>query len=77
MNSFLKSILIGLIVSVIGTIILYSIQCYETKTYNVKCKKWNENHLIEVGLFLTGFISCLFMQYSGFANIFCRDICKK
>ena len=77
MNSFLKSILFGLLVSVIGTVILYILQCYDTKTYNKKCKKWNENHLIECGLFLTGFLTCIFLEYSGISNTFCKDICKK
>ena len=56
MNILLESSIIGIIVVIIGTIVGYILGKSISIDLPKVCKKWNKNHIMEICLFLTGFI---------------------
>ena len=43
------------------------------------CKKWNKNHVMEISLFLTGFLVHLLCEFTGINGWYCKNgrACKK
>ena len=37
------------------------------------CKKWNENYIMEVNLFLAGFLFHIVAEYSGLNRWYCQN----
>ena len=78
MHFFLKAILSGLIVLVVGVCTSYVIDKYSPEPSYVKCdENCNKTGLMELSLFFTGFFSFLVLEYFGFTSIYCEDYCKK
>lgn len=78
MHFFLKAILSGLIVLVVGTSTSYIVDKYSPEPSYIKCDKdCKKTGLMELSLFLTGFLSFLVLEYFGFTSIYCDDYCQK
>tara|TARA_Y100000590_G_C15328660_1_gene866805 strand:+ start:476 stop:724 length:249 start_codon:yes stop_codon:yes gene_type:complete len=74
----IESIVFGIIIVFIGTIISNIIGNFHKKTKTI-CKDWNKNHIMEIALFLTGFFSHLICEFSGINKWYCKNsfACKK
>ena len=78
MHFFLKSIISGLTVLIVGLFVTYIIGKYGSKNKNDNLiKNYEHQLLIDLSLFLTGFFSFIVMEYLGFTKIYCKEYCSK
>ena len=71
-NLLLEALLVGIVVSkTIGFLIK------SNKIRNVKlppeCESWNENNIMEISLFITGFLSHLLFEFLGANTWYCKN----
>ena len=57
MNYINKAFLSGLIILVIGSLVSFIVSKLNKSTLPKVCKDWNKNYIMEICLFLTGFLS--------------------
>lgn len=72
MKLLVEAIVVGLAVLVCGSIVGYVVgKCFSIDLPTV-CKKWNKNHIMEISLFLTGFILHLICEIGGVNKWYCK-----
>ena len=79
MKLLLEAISVGIITVIIGTIVGFGVgKLFSSKLPSV-CKKWNKNHVMEISLFLTGFLVHLLCEFTGINGWYCKNgrACKK
>ena len=65
--------LIGVIILVIiGTIVGFIVSKFNTNKMPQVCKSWSKNHIMEISLFLTGFIGHYLFEYMGLKKWYCK-----
>lgn len=69
----LEAIIFGIIILVLGTIISFVISKYTITDLPSVCKDWNKNHIMEISLFITGFISYLICYLVGLNSWYCKN----
>lgn len=57
MNYINKAFISGLIILIIGTIVSFIVGKLNKSSLPPVCKDWNKNFIMEICLFLTGFLS--------------------
>ena len=72
MHFFLKAIIAGSIILIVGECTSFIIDKYNPEPSYKKCSK---NYFLEISLFLTGFISYLLLEYGGLNNVYCDNYC--
>ena len=55
-NLFWESFIFGLLTLITGTIVSFIISPILKPKLPIECKHWNKNHMMELSLFLTGFL---------------------
>lgn len=78
MHFFLKAVLSGLIVLIVGVCTSFIVDKYNPEPSYIKCEKnCKRSGIMEFSFFLTGFVSYLILEYAGFTKIYCEDYCSK
>lgn len=76
MNIFKEAIVVGIIAVVVGVIIAWFIR-NAGGDWRVElppeCADWNQNHVMEVSLFLTGFFAHLVCEAFGINQWYCSN----
>mgnify|MGYP007025757634 FL=1 len=60
----LEAFWVGLLGLVIGSIVAFVIGAFFSVDQPTVCKNWNKNYMMELSLFLTGFIIHLFSEFT-------------
>jgi len=58
----INSLVVGLLTVAIGYIVGYVLGNIMKVDLPAKCAEWNQNHIMELSLFLTGFIVSIIMK---------------
>ena len=69
----IESSVVGILVVIIGTIISFIISKFIVSDLPPVCKNWNKNFIMEICLFLTGFITHLLCEYFGVNKWYCKN----
>tara|TARA_Y100000590_G_scaffold452872_1_gene596837 strand:- start:712 stop:957 length:246 start_codon:yes stop_codon:yes gene_type:complete len=69
----IESSVVGILVVIIGTIISFIISKFIVSDLPPVCKNWNKNFIMEICLFLTGFITHLLCEYLGVNKWYCKN----
>ena len=70
MNIVIEGIVVGLSTVVMGTIVSRGIKLATLPT-NVPNKSWNRYFVMEIALFLTGFLLHIFFEIAGLNKAYC------
>jgi hypothetical protein len=79
MHLIFEATIVGLMIVIIGTIVSFVLG----KSFSVDlppvCKDWNKNYVMEISLFITGFLGHLFGEVSGVNKWYCKKgfACKR
>lgn len=75
----IEAIIVGIVVVIIGVIISSLIGIIWKKSVPKVCQDWNKNHVMEIALFLTGFLTHILFQVVGINKKYCSIgyACKK
>ena len=66
MKLLIEALVVGVATVIIGTLVGFIIGKYFSSSNLPKiCKTWNKNHIMEICLFLTGFILHILCEFSG------------
>lgn len=81
MNVFVEAVVVGIATVIMGTLVSQVIRLLKPKTSsNCNCgKNWNRYYVMEIALFLTGFLLHYAFEYSGGNKWYCKhgSACKK
>ena len=79
MKLLVEAITVGVITVVVGTIAGLVVGKLFSSNLPKVCKKWNKNHVMEISLFLTGFLVHLLCEFVGINGWYCKNgkACKK
>tara|TARA_Y100000768_G_C23682980_1_gene543169 strand:- start:267 stop:500 length:234 start_codon:yes stop_codon:yes gene_type:complete len=72
MSLFVEAIFFGLSVVAVGSLISFLISLMGDSTKSA-CKNWNKNHVMEIALFLTGFVLHITCEYTGLNRWYCKN----
>tara|TARA_Y100000816_G_C25900999_1_gene469997 strand:+ start:107 stop:382 length:276 start_codon:yes stop_codon:yes gene_type:complete len=70
---FIEAIVVGIAMVIVGTMVGYVIAKSFAVDLPPVCKKWNKNHIMELSLFLTGFIGHLLFEFIGANKWYCKN----
>lgn len=56
---------VGILTALIGYVASALVKPYFKVDLPQICKSWNKNHLMEISLFVTGFLLHLFLEFTG------------
>jgi len=75
----LEGICVGILTVIVGSVVGYILGKYFSTNLPAICKSWNKNHIMEISLFLSGFILHILCEYSGINKWYCKNgnACKK
>jgi hypothetical protein len=75
MKLLIEASIVGIATVIIGTIISFvtSKSCLAAGIPKIHDTNWNKNHIMEISLFLTGFILHLLCEYSGINRWYCKN----
>ena len=71
---FIEALVVGIMTVIVGNIISLLIKQMNIFSVKlpIKCKKWNNFYIMEICLFLTGFILHLLCELFGINNYYCK-----
>ena len=69
---FKEAVFVGICLVIIGSIVAFAVAKFNTNKMPLICKNWNKNYIMEICLFLTGFIAHLLFEYVGFNKWYCK-----
>jgi len=73
MKLLIEAVVVGISVVIIGTLVGYVVGRSLSVDLPKLCKEWNKNHIMEITLFLTGFILHLVCEFSGVNGWYCKN----
>ena len=68
-----EATVVGILVVVIGAIVGFGIGALFSSNLPKICKEWNKNHVMEISLFLTGFLVHLICEAIGINKWYCSS----
>jgi nitrate reductase gamma subunit len=75
MNYYLRLLLeafvVGIVIVILGYLVGFITKPWFQVTLSETCKGWNKKHIMEVNLFLVGFIAHLFFEFIGVNKWYC------
>lgn len=79
MNIFFEAVVVGIAIVVVGTLVSWAMGSLFKVDLPPVCENWNKNYVMEITLFLTGFLGHLFFEWSGINEWYCTNgnACKK
>lgn len=72
-NLLIEAIVVGLVITVVGSIISWLIRFVWKSSVPENCKDWNKYYVMEIALFLTGFLSHLLFEGAGLNKWYCKN----
>lgn len=69
---FIEAVIIGILVIVLGYIVGWLTKPFLGVSLPEVCMRWNKNYMMEINLFLIGFIFHMVSEYSGLNVWFCK-----
>jgi hypothetical protein len=70
---FKEATFVGIFIMIVGYIVSSLLSRFFTKKhYHSECKDWNKNHIMEIALFLTGFMTHLLCEYFKLNLWYCK-----
>ena len=72
MNLFIEGIAVGVVVLVVGFIVGLILGKLMSVDLPEACREWNKNHIMELSLFLTGFLTHVIFELFGLNNWYCK-----
>lgn len=74
-----EGISVGILIVIVGTIVTYLMGNSLKVKLPPVCDDWNKNYVMEVSLFLTGFIGHIALEYFGINKWYCVNglACQK
>ena len=74
MQKLLKeAFFVGILMIVVGTLISFILSKVSNKDIPPVCKDWNKNYIMELSLFLTGFVAHIICEYIGLNKWYCKN----
>lgn len=68
-----EAIVVGIATLIVGSLVGFIIgKLFSTNLPSI-CKTWNKNHIMEICLFLTGFLLHLICEFSGINKWYCKN----
>ena len=76
-NLLIEALWVGLAITLIGAVVGYGVGYFmrvflPTTKLPVVCKRWNRYHVMEISLFLTGFLGHLLFEMAGLNRWYCK-----
>jgi xanthine/uracil permease len=68
----LEAVLVGVGVVILGTIVSYGISMLNPVKLEKVCEGWNKYYVMELSLFLTGFLFHIIFEITGLNRMYCR-----
>ena len=68
-----EAVIVGIATVVIGTLVGFVMGKLFSMNLPAICKKWNKNHIMEITLFLTGFLLHIICEYTGINKWYCKN----
>ena len=75
-----EAVVVGVALVVLGNVIGFAISKTRLSVNLPKnCKSWNKNYVMEITLFLTGFLGHILFEYTGVNKWYCKNgvACRK
>lgn len=75
----LEATIVGILTIIIGSLVGYGISKFVSSDLPEVCKNWNKFYIMEITLFLTGFLIHLLCEAVGVNKWYCKNgfACKK
>ena len=68
-----EAIVVGIGTVVIGSLVGFILSRFFKTNLPEICKEWNKNHIMEISLFLTGFVIHLLCEFTGVNKWYCKN----
>ena len=68
---FIEGFYVGIIILFFGSLISFFFKIFYKKKLPKQCRNWNKYYIMEITLFLTGFLSHVFSEYVGLNKTYC------
>tara|TARA_B000000557_G_C20789575_1_gene450364 strand:+ start:242 stop:481 length:240 start_codon:yes stop_codon:yes gene_type:complete len=68
-----EAIIVGIATVIIGSIVGFIIGKFFSNNLPKICKEWNKHHVMEISLFLTGFILHILCEFIGINKWYCKN----
>ena len=73
MKLVVEASVVGMTTVIIGSIVGFILGKYFSTNLPKICKTWNKNHIMEVSLFVTGFVLHIISEYTGINKWYCNN----
>tara|TARA_B110000261_G_scaffold164644_1_gene215636 strand:- start:5536 stop:5772 length:237 start_codon:yes stop_codon:yes gene_type:complete len=68
-----EAIAVGILTVIIGSMVGFILAKYFSPNSPKMSRDWNKNHIMEISLFLTGFLLHILCEYSGINKWYCKN----
>lgn len=72
MKLLIEALVVGIATVIVGSIVGYSISLFLKSDLPKVCKDWNKFYVMEISLFLTGFLVHLISEFTGVNRWYCK-----
>ena len=71
----IEAVVVGVIVVIVGTLVAFSLRLFYPYKVELpkQCKQWNKYFVMEMCLFLTGFVAHILCEFSGLNKWYCKN----
>ena len=66
-----EAVLIGVVLVIVGNVVGFFVGKSLSVPLPKVCKSWNKNYVMEISLFLTGFLAHYMFEWSGLNKYYC------
>ena len=73
MGIIIEALVVGIIVVVVGSIVGYSLSLLTKSDLPELCRNWNKFYIMEISLFLTGFITHILCEVTKLNQWYCKN----
>ena len=75
----IEAIAVGIIVLIVGSIVSAIFRLFTSKSLPSVCKDWNKYYVMEICLFITGFLTHIFCEMVSLNKWYCKNglACRK
>ena len=73
MQLIVESVIVDVMTVIVGSLVGFILSKIVSSDLPEVCKKWNNFHIMEISLFLTGVIIHLLCEFSGLNKWYCAN----
>lgn len=73
MRLLIEATCIGIITTLVALIVGSVLRKFMAVKLPAECKNWNKNHIMELNLFITGFLIHIIFEYTGLNKWYCLN----